>query len=344
MKLRYVEIDPEIIVELPDWNKAEIERESDQTLKDLGINRQPDESHLNAWARAMLEENGCKDNAENRNGLIEAIRQDTNALRFVWVFGGEERTKFGLDDSPEFEEYRARKAADRALMAAFAQAPDTSHPGGGGTRELDPFSEVVVWVWMVLSVLLPLAGIVIIWRRGDPWIPRILLTAVFSAAFGYLLILLVKEFPWSGPREEPVLNQTLSIEADEETDMREGSLLRISIVLLSLILAVLLWDSFFKPQPKATGRFQPLAGGYRAFDTKTGKVCASVEIHYDSFRDVEVEGADTFEVPEVWEDARVQSYLKTYKAEDPEDFRQPGKKEFHEVFDNSLLPTCSKLE
>ncbi len=53
MKLRYIEISPEIIAELPEWSPAQIELESELTLKDLGIRRQPDESYLNAWARAM---------------------------------------------------------------------------------------------------------------------------------------------------------------------------------------------------------------------------------------------------------------------------------------------------
>jgi len=345
MKLRYIEISPEIIAELPEWSPAQIEHESELTLKDLGIRRQPDESYLNAWARAMLEENSCKNNSENRQRLIEAIRQGGDVVRFVWVLGGQERSQFGLDDSPAFREYLAGRAADDALMAAFAQAPDTWRPGRGETPELERFSVVVVWVWMVLWTLLPLAGIFLVWRRSDPWIPRILLTAAFSAAFGYLLILLVKEFPWSRPKEEPARNQTLSVEADREANMREGNLLRIAIVLLSLLLALLLWDNFFKPQPKAAGRFQPLGEDhFRALDTKTGKLCSTVDTHYDSFRDVEVQGSGTFEVPDEWADARVQSYLKTYKAEDKEDFRQPGRKQFREGFDNSLLPNCANLD
>jgi hypothetical protein len=125
MKLRYIEISPQIITELPEWSPAEIERESELTLKDLGIRRQPDESYLNAWARAMLEENGCEDNPESRQRLTEAIPQDSDVLRFVWVLGGQERSQFGLDDSPAFREYLARRAADDALMDGFAQAPDT---------------------------------------------------------------------------------------------------------------------------------------------------------------------------------------------------------------------------
>src|SRR5258708_850743 len=169
MKLRYIEISPEIIAELPEWSPAEIERESDQTLKDLGINRQPDESHLNAWARTMLGENGCEDNPENHQWLTEAIRQDSDVLRFVWVLGGQERSQFGLDDSPAFREHLAGRAADDALMAAFAQAPDTWRPGGEETPALERFSEVVVWVWMVLGTLLRLPGIFLVCGTGRNW-------------------------------------------------------------------------------------------------------------------------------------------------------------------------------
>jgi hypothetical protein len=55
--------------------------------------------------------------------------------------------------------------------------------------------------------------------------------------------------------------------------------------------------------------------------------------HYDSFKDVEVARAGTFEVPEPWEQARIQSYLKNYEALDREVFHQPGKKQFREEFD-----------
>src|SRR2546425_873206 len=65
MKLRYIEIDLEVVAELPDWSEADIERESELTLKDLGIIREPHESYLHAWARAMLKENGSEDNARS---------------------------------------------------------------------------------------------------------------------------------------------------------------------------------------------------------------------------------------------------------------------------------------
>jgi len=177
--------------------------------------------------------------------------------------------------------------------------------------------------------------------------------SAFSAAFGYLLILLVKEFPWSRPKEEPARNQTLSVEADREANMREGNLLRIAIALLSLLLALLLWDNFFKPQPKAAGRFQPLGEDhFRALDTKTGKLCTTVDIftsRHSHFKDVQspgVEASGTFAVPEGWDEKHIQSYLDTYRAENPEGFLRPGRKEFDPLFDRSPLPlpTCSSLE
>ena len=39
MKLRYIQIDPEIIAELQNWSKTELERESEETLKELSITR-----------------------------------------------------------------------------------------------------------------------------------------------------------------------------------------------------------------------------------------------------------------------------------------------------------------
>src|SRR6266852_3085516 len=84
MKLRYIEIDLEVVAELPDWSEADIERESELTLKDLGIIREPHESYLHAWARAMLKENGSEDNADNRKRLIEAIQHDSDAMSVGW--------------------------------------------------------------------------------------------------------------------------------------------------------------------------------------------------------------------------------------------------------------------
>jgi hypothetical protein len=115
MKLRYTEIDPEIIAELPNWSTTELERESEETLKELGITRQANESHLLAWVGTMLVENGCENNCENRKRLIEAIREDWNAQLFVWALGGDERKAFGLEDSPAFQEHLARHYANRAL-------------------------------------------------------------------------------------------------------------------------------------------------------------------------------------------------------------------------------------
>jgi len=90
MKLRYAEIDPKIIAKLPKWSAAELEREREKVLKELGITRQESESHLLAWVQTMLAENGREDNPENRQRLTETILPDWNAQVFVWVLGGDE--------------------------------------------------------------------------------------------------------------------------------------------------------------------------------------------------------------------------------------------------------------
>jgi hypothetical protein len=91
MRLRYIQVDPEILAELPNWSATDLERESEETLKELGITRQANESYLLAWVRTMLAENSCEDTGENRKRLIEAIREDWNAQLFVWALGGDER-------------------------------------------------------------------------------------------------------------------------------------------------------------------------------------------------------------------------------------------------------------
>jgi hypothetical protein len=116
MRLRYIQLDPEVVTELPNWTASEIERESETTLTDLGIARQENESYLLAWVRTMLAENGCDDNRENRQRLLEAIREDRNAQLFVWILGGKERKAFGLEDSPAFQERLARFHAERSLV------------------------------------------------------------------------------------------------------------------------------------------------------------------------------------------------------------------------------------
>jgi hypothetical protein len=115
MRLRYIQIDPEIIAELPNWGPTDLERESEETLKELGITRQANESYLLAWVRTMLAENRCDDNCDNRKRLVEAIREDWNAQLFVWALGGDERKSFGVEDSPAFQEHLARFHAARYL-------------------------------------------------------------------------------------------------------------------------------------------------------------------------------------------------------------------------------------
>jgi hypothetical protein len=116
-------------------------------------------------------------------------------------------------------------------------------------------------------------------------------------------------------------------------------------VLLSLILALLLWDSFLKPQPKAAGRFQPLGEDHSlALDTKKGKLCTTVDIfasRYNRFKDVPaagVDGSGTFAVPENWDEKHIQSYLDTYRAEDPEGCLRSGRKQFDPLFNRSTMP------
>jgi len=97
-----------------------LKRESEETLKELGITRQANESYQLARARTVLAENGYEDNPEYRQRLTEAVREDRNALVFAWVLGAEERKAFRLEDPSEFEMYRAQKVANRIAPSDLA--------------------------------------------------------------------------------------------------------------------------------------------------------------------------------------------------------------------------------
>jgi hypothetical protein len=130
-------------------------------------------------------------------------------------------------------------------------------------------------------------------------------------------------------------------------DLLEGRnrLLQSANLLLIVIVGLLVWNSFLKPATQPTGRFQQTSSPRTALDTKTGKLCSTIEIPY-KFQETEVEGAGSFEVPERWDQTRIQAYLKSYKADDPEAFRQAGRKQFRAEFDDSanLFPACASLE
>ncbi len=199
MKLRYIQIDPQIIAELPNWSKTELERESEETLKDLSITRHANESYLLAWARAMLEENDCEDNADNHKRLIEAIREDWNAQLFVWALGGDERKAFGLEDSPAFQQYLARHYANRALApGAFYDhddprywdyQPQPAHNSVG--RQLVRSGQLVktvlgllmvaIGVWAASGLMAPVG-----WRLAD--VPVLLVWIGLLAAGAGLLL------------------------------------------------------------------------------------------------------------------------------------------------------------
>jgi hypothetical protein len=213
MKLRFLEIESWVIDDLPYWTREEIERESEETLKELGISRQQNESYLLAWVRAMLDENGRENTPENRRLVLEAIRQDKRMFPFVWAMGREEAELFGLDDSPAMEEYRARRAADQALMAAFARAPDHSSRQGppisrsgiaqtvlgllvvaAGVRAAEglasPFDWrladlpiVLVWIGLVVSGAALLLGIAVLVERKPSPLQRLALWVAIAAAF-----------------------------------------------------------------------------------------------------------------------------------------------------------------
>ena len=131
----------------------------------------------------------------------------------------------------------------------------------------------------------------------------------------------------------------------EELLQGRNRLLQSTNLLLMVIAGLLVWDTFFKPTPKPAGRFQQTGSPRTALDTKTGKLCSTIDIPY-RFQEAEVEGAGTFEVPDGWDQTRIQAYLKNFKADDANAFRQPGKKPFHPEFDDSgnLLPFCASLE
>lgn len=194
MKLRYIQIDPEIIAELPNWSATELERESEETLKELGISRQANESYLLAWVRTMLAENSCKDNGESRKRLIEAIREDWNAQLFVWALGGDERKTFGLEDSPAFQEYLARRHANRALApSAFYDHDDSrywdyhlqSGQSSGARRSVRTRGR---WA------LLPLAALAVYWLLSRDWINRIVISMLVAGG-------VAASFHWSARAE-----------------------------------------------------------------------------------------------------------------------------------------------
>lgn len=195
MKLRYIEVDQDVVAELPEWSQAEIERESEVTLRDLGISRQPDESYLNAWARAMLSENCLDDNAEHRKRLSEAIREDWNAQLFVWVLGGDEQKTFGLEDSPAFQEFLIRHHSARSLApGAFYDHDDPRYwdyqpqPGKMSRARQPVPSSDIFWA------LLPLTALAIYWLLSRDWINRILVSVLVASG-------VAASFHWSARTE-----------------------------------------------------------------------------------------------------------------------------------------------
>src|SRR2546422_1102988 len=109
----------------------------------------------------------------------------------------------------------------------------------------------------------------------------------------------------------------------EELLQGRNRLLQSANLLLMVIAGLLVWDTFLKPTPKPAGRFQQTSSPRTALDTKTGKLCSTIDIPY-RFKETEVEGAGTFEVPEGWDQTRIQAYEKNFKADRSEE-RRVGK-------------------
>lgn len=198
MKLRYIDIHPKIIAELPEWTQLEIEHESEESLKDLGIKRGQDESHLEAWGRAMLAENGVEDNPSNRQRLIKAIRHDSGAARFVWCIGSAEREKLGIDDSIAVQRRLAERTAEQVLVYALARAADYGRPyehetqaarGRSGTSVVR--SSGVIW----LSVAI-LAVLVVGWFATAGLFGRLLLLTFVSCWLAALFHSSAREERW----------------------------------------------------------------------------------------------------------------------------------------------------
>jgi hypothetical protein len=378
MRLRYIQIDPEIIAELPNWSPTDLERESEETLKELGITRQANESYLLAWVRTMLAENRCDDNCDNRKRLVEAIREDWNAQLFVWALGGDERKAFGVEDSPAFQEHLARFHAARYLApGAFYDHDDPRY----WDYQPQPAQSSVGWqlvrsgqlVKTILGLLVVAAGVWAAsglmdpygWRLAD--VPVLLVWIGLLAAGGGLLLGFLIAL---GGEDSAALQHLalwvavpaaligigLHLDASRKLEAAARSEHRIvaprvdekSVEEVGYIQEIKrvdrLWEHtrsiiWFVKIP-ATNKLYSCSweSGFAGFAKDDAvklihKKYDTDKIHYDSFKDVEVARAGTFEVPEPWEQARIQSYLKNYEALDREVFHQPGRKQFREEFD-----------
>lgn len=68
----------------------------------------------------------------------------------------------------------------------------------------------------------------------------------------------------------------MPVKIGEEKALSETNLSKLNTVLLVVVIVLLLWNSFWKPQPQTSGRFQRLDTPRMALDTKTGRLCATV--------------------------------------------------------------------
>jgi hypothetical protein len=60
----------------------------------------------------------------------------------------------------------------------------------------------------------------------------------------------------------------------EKKGMRESNLSKFNTALLVVVIVLLLWNLFWKPQSQSNGRFQGFApDSMLALDTKTGQLC-----------------------------------------------------------------------
>ena len=88
VKLRYLEVSPKGLAdELADsaFHPAETRDAKAQILKErLGIEVKPGETPLEAWLRAMAEENGLPVQTPAHPAIREAILFNPEAIRFIW--------------------------------------------------------------------------------------------------------------------------------------------------------------------------------------------------------------------------------------------------------------------
>ena len=89
VKVRYLDVgDPVSLLVAEAFHGEEMSRAKDAALARLGITRRPGESHLQAWLRAMAEENGVPHRVPADPRLVDAVLASPGARRFLWWLAG----------------------------------------------------------------------------------------------------------------------------------------------------------------------------------------------------------------------------------------------------------------